>query len=71
MSDRKMLRCAACGNDWIGTEEQVAQAERADASWEKRSDERRGPRAAVVRKRARRPTEQLGLFVPKKEPTDE
>ena len=58
----KQLVCAACGQSWDGTPEQVAQAERAQAAWERREDGQPGPRAAVVRRRRRHPIDQLGLF---------
>lgn len=61
LGDRSLL-CAACGKDWIGTPEQIAQANCADRAWDLRQDAAKGPRMAYVRRRARRKTDQLGLF---------
>ncbi len=66
----KVILCASCGHDWIGTPTEIEQARKADESWERRQDDRKGPRAAVVRRRRRRPrpTDQLGLFEKKEIP---
>lgn len=61
LGDRSLL-CAACGKDWIGTPEQIEQANRADAAWDRRQDGAKGPRRAYVRRRSRKPTEQMSLF---------
>lgn len=57
------LLCACCGKDWIGTPEQIEQANRADAAWDRRQDNAKGPRRAYVGRRSRRFTDQLNLFV--------
>lgn len=64
MAEKTMLRCAACGADWTGTPEQIAQAEAADLAWEKReANEARGPRQFVVRRRRKRGhQDQVSLF---------
>jgi hypothetical protein len=57
------LRCAACGQGWSGTSEQVQQARLADDAWEARGpDGEPGPRQRVVARRARRRTDQVPLF---------
>lgn len=59
----RVLRCAACGQDWLGTADQVAQALRADSAWESRGPSGEpGPRARVVARRAKRRTAQVALF---------
>ena len=35
-SDPRLLSCAACGEVWFGTDEQVVQAKAADAAWRRK-----------------------------------
>ncbi len=71
IDNKLLLLCATCGWCGRGTAKQIEQANRAEQAWTTRTDGRHGPWMSVVRRRAKRRTQQLGLFVPRKEPTDE
>lgn len=60
-TDPKTLKCLCCGEYFQGTEDQVAQARRADEAWERRENNERGPRSVVLRRRSRRENGQLSL----------
>ncbi len=58
------LKCLACGEYFQGTPEQLEQARKADAAWDRARKEGvvKAPRSMHQLRRRKKPTDQLGLF---------
>lgn len=60
--DEKLLFCAVCGWVWIGCAPEIAAALEAEAAWHHRMDGVKGPWVTVLKRRARRPGNQLTIL---------